>query len=269
MSVNKYLEAFAKPFDVSKVKWRLQGTNKEKNGGYAVPYLDSRTIAQRLDDVVGQMRWKDEYRPWINTKESASQLCVIYIYDDDLKEWIGKSDGASLSNIEPVKGGISDAFKRAAVKWGIGRYLYDMNPIWVEAEQRGNSTIIKSSEYKKLNDSYIVFLRRITSQAPVQKSAPQTTGNVQPIQKPAYTQPAQPKAVAAYEVMGVKEQRGASGVNSLLRIKHNGNGKVITAYFNGTDSNLITGAKLGRAVFTSKKTAYGDVNILQDFDLAA
>ena len=42
-------------------------------------------------------------------------------------EWITKSDGADDSNIEGAKGGISDALKRAAVLFGIGRYLYHPN----------------------------------------------------------------------------------------------------------------------------------------------
>jgi hypothetical protein len=38
--------------------------------------------------------------------------------------------------VEADKGGISDAFKRAAVKWGIGRYLYDLKSPWVPCESR-------------------------------------------------------------------------------------------------------------------------------------
>src|SRR3546814_7014132 len=30
------------------------------------------------------------------------------------------------------KGAISDAFKRCAVKWGVGRYLYDIDAVWAE-----------------------------------------------------------------------------------------------------------------------------------------
>ena len=102
MSVNKYLEGLAKPFDAECVKWRIQVTNNEKTSGLAVAYLDSRTIAKRLDEVVGQMRWKDEYKPWITAKNNASQICTISIYDDSLKEWISKSDGAELSNYSPI-----------------------------------------------------------------------------------------------------------------------------------------------------------------------
>ena len=112
--------------------------------------MDSRAIAKRLDDVVGQMRWKDEYKPWITSKTGASQICIISIYDDDLGEWVNKSDGAELSAISPIKGGISDAFKRAAVKWGIGRYLYSMKPVWVKTRARGNSAMIEDTELTRL-----------------------------------------------------------------------------------------------------------------------
>ena len=39
MSVNKFLEELSKPFDEKDVKWRLQGTNADKTGGWAVAYL--------------------------------------------------------------------------------------------------------------------------------------------------------------------------------------------------------------------------------------
>ena len=52
-------------------------------------------------------------------------ICELSINIDGT--WITKSDGADDSNIEGAKGGISDALKRAAVLFGIGRYLYYPN----------------------------------------------------------------------------------------------------------------------------------------------
>lgn len=254
MSVNKYLEELSKPFDGHSVKWRLQGTNADKTGGWAVAYLDSRAIAKRLDDVVGQMRWKDEYKPWINSKGGASQLCTISVYDDELKEWISKSDGAELSAISPIKGGISDAFKRAAVKWGIGRYLYAMQPVWVKATPKNNSAVIDSGENEKLQREYIVFLNQISNDISVPKTS------IQPV-------PAQSAEKTDYEILGVKTQKSEQGVRSMLQIKHQN--KVITAYYNGADNNFKAGARLDRAVFTSRETGYGKVNILQDYNMAA
>jgi hypothetical protein len=52
--------------------------------------------------------------------------------------------------MEAEKGALSDAFKRAAVRWGIGRYLYDTDSPWVAIEKRGNTYIIPDSEKTRL-----------------------------------------------------------------------------------------------------------------------
>jgi hypothetical protein len=44
---------------------------------------------------------------------------------------ITKWDGAEQTQIEAVKGGLSGSMKRAAVQWGIGRYLYDLETNFV------------------------------------------------------------------------------------------------------------------------------------------
>ena len=64
--------------------------------------------------------------------------------------WVWKSDGAGATDFEGAKGAFSDSFKRAAVHWGIGRYLYDLDAPWVAIEQRGKSSVIKSSELATL-----------------------------------------------------------------------------------------------------------------------
>ena len=65
-------------------------------------------------------------------------------------EWITKTGAAGATQVEGEKGGSSDAFKRAAVLFGVGRYLYDLENIWVALEPAGNSYKIKESEYSKL-----------------------------------------------------------------------------------------------------------------------
>jgi len=65
-------------------------------------------------------------------------------------EWIWKADGAGDTDVEAEKGAISDAFKRAAVKWGVGRYLYDLDSPWVALEPSGRSFKIAAHEYTRL-----------------------------------------------------------------------------------------------------------------------
>jgi hypothetical protein len=82
----------------------------------------------RLDEVAGPACWQDTY----TETPLGRVICTISIKVDG--EWVSKSDGAGKTDVEGDKGGISDAFKRAAVKWGIGRYLYSMPTPWVRCE---------------------------------------------------------------------------------------------------------------------------------------
>jgi hypothetical protein len=109
----------AAPFDPADIKHR-KGPN-----GKQLPYVTNRAIQDRLDSVVGPGNWKNEFREW--GIGSPGVLCGLSIRINDGTrdpEWITKWDGAEQTDIEAVKGGLSDAMKRAAVQWGIGRYLY-------------------------------------------------------------------------------------------------------------------------------------------------
>jgi hypothetical protein len=131
------------PFNPDRVSWRVGSTNKEKTKGMALAYVDARDVMDRLDEVCGPAGWQCSY-PHANGKT----VCAIGIKVGD--EWIWKSDGAGDSDIEAEKGALSDAFKRAAVRWAIGRYLYDVDSPWVEIESFGKSHKIKEGEYRRL-----------------------------------------------------------------------------------------------------------------------
>jgi hypothetical protein len=112
--MNKIEMALKRPFPESKIRWRKGG------GGAELAYITARDVMDRLDATVGFANWQTSYR-WIGDR----MICKLSVRIDG--EWITKSDGADDSNIEGAKGGISDALKRAAVLFGIGRYLYHPN----------------------------------------------------------------------------------------------------------------------------------------------
>jgi hypothetical protein len=91
-------------------------------GGRTLDYIDARFVMDRLDAAVGQENWQDKFEDLPN----GSVRCGIGIRQKD--GWVWKWDVGDVSDIEPVKGAHSDAFKRAAVKWGIGRDLYGDHP---------------------------------------------------------------------------------------------------------------------------------------------
>lgn len=93
-------------------------------------YKTARCDMNILDETVGQENWDCEYAS-INGK----LFCTVGIRcgDEGFHEWVYKQDVGSESDMEPVKGEASDAFKRACFKWGIGRELYTAPFIWVNA----------------------------------------------------------------------------------------------------------------------------------------
>jgi hypothetical protein len=94
-------------------RWRVQST---KNGkAICVPYIDARQAQERFDEVCTPEKWQNSY-------DAENGVAGIAIFIDN--DWIWKTDVGTESNVEKVKGKASDAFKRAAVLWGVGRDLY-------------------------------------------------------------------------------------------------------------------------------------------------
>lgn len=139
------LAALAAPFPPEKVSWRVGSTNKDKTSGLALAYISARDVMERLDAVVGPARWQDRYEV-----HGPKTICYLALQVGPDGAWVTKADGAGDTDVEAAKGSLSDAFKRAAVKWGIGRYLYDVASPWVQLEPAGRSYRIKASEYGKL-----------------------------------------------------------------------------------------------------------------------
>lgn len=131
------MKALTKPFPEDDIEWRLQSCG-EKDGriwGKVLAYITSRAVQDRLDEVCGPDNWQTSIR-----KEGDAYLCTLSIrvtHDDGSVEWISRTDGADSTDIEAVKGGISGSIKRAAVHFGIGRYLYNLKENWANISTSG------------------------------------------------------------------------------------------------------------------------------------
>lgn len=138
MDKNEILKKLQAPFPPEEIEWRIGATSTDKKRGIALAYVTNRAIQNRLDDIFGCFGWKNEYKEW----RDKSQICGISVYDDEKQEWVTKWDGADNSNFEATKGGLSDAMKRAGYQWGIGRYLYNLDTVWVQTEVVGKSVVM-------------------------------------------------------------------------------------------------------------------------------
>lgn len=101
----------------------------KQNGVVVLLYKDARVDQTILDATVGAMNWKKSY-----DIIDGQLFCTISIWDDEKKQWVSKQDVGVESNTEAEKGRASDAQKRAAFAWGIGRELYSAPFIWIPAE---------------------------------------------------------------------------------------------------------------------------------------
>jgi hypothetical protein len=119
--------ALAAPFEPAEIKFKPQMV--KNNSCLAMAYIDARLIQDRLDEVLGVENWEDAYR----ILPDGSVMCRLRCKIGD--RWITKTDVGSPSEQpdggDRLKAAFSDALKRAAVKFGIGRYLYRLQAQWV------------------------------------------------------------------------------------------------------------------------------------------
>ena len=120
-------EKLAAPFPPSCVEWLPKTVDRTGRRALGLSYIDARSVMARLDEVVGPENWQDGLR-----YEGNRTFCDLSIRING--EWVIKSDTSGDSAFEAEKGGASGAFKRAAVKWGIGRYLYDVDEVWADCD---------------------------------------------------------------------------------------------------------------------------------------
>jgi hypothetical protein len=121
------------PFPLEDIEWRVErcGKTGDKIWALVLCYITNRAIMERLDEVVGFDKWQNSFMPG----PDGGFQCGIAIKIGD--EWIWKFDGADKTQFEAIKGGFSGSMKRAAVQWGIGRYLYKLEHNFAEVCNNG------------------------------------------------------------------------------------------------------------------------------------
>lgn len=120
-------------------QWKIQTKPTETKKWCCVAYIDARDAMDLLDEVCGQDWWQSEFY-----EVRGTMFCRVGIDVGNSLGWVFKSDAWSKPDENSwedavVKWEPSDAFKRACVQWGIGRFLYSKDMIWItEAEYSAN-----------------------------------------------------------------------------------------------------------------------------------
>ncbi|TBH21387.1 Rad52/Rad22 family DNA repair protein [Thermus thermamylovorans] len=137
-------QKLAEPFPPGEVQWRIEALSRDRKRALVVPYVDARTVLDRLDRVVGPEGWQDAYEVLSDQERTVKDergerrerlvevKCRLTLLGVS-KEDVGEGDS--------LKAAFSDALKRAAVKFGVGRYLYRLEKQWVDHDpEKGRFT---------------------------------------------------------------------------------------------------------------------------------
>ena len=236
-------KALEYPFTFQEIEWRvLRTSKKDPSRAQVAAYVDSRAIQNRLDAVVGRENWQNIFESVVGSNNSTTaHICRISIYYPERGEWITKSDGAGCTDVEPIKGGLSNAFKRAASMWGMGRYLYGLKNIWANIDEY---KAIAQSSFPELEKRYNQYVNQLLSkkQGPgksnQQGSQPKQGAKQGSQQQPAAQQspPAQqpaPQQPAPQQQPVVPQQPVAQG--------HTPNPNLPNGRFNGAPARAASG----------------------------
>lgn len=123
------MEALGAPFPENELEFLPRAQSGGKAMGLA--YIDARSVMARLDAVVGPANWSFDFDVLTpDAKRVKGRLTVLGVTKCDAGEASGED--------EVLKAAVSDALKRCAVHFGIGRYLYHLPPSWApyDAQKR-------------------------------------------------------------------------------------------------------------------------------------
>ena len=131
------------PFDPRVIEWRVTNTSHDKSRGQVIPYADQRAYTDRLNALFTPAGWTRKYT--IHTSANfergkdqkivakvlvACELTIFGVGSHSAtgEEWADNDNAGTAAEAQ--------AFKRSAACFGLGRYLYYFEGIWVDLDER-------------------------------------------------------------------------------------------------------------------------------------
>lgn len=139
----EHLEVLKKPFPESVIGVKLQSRSKDKTKALLVLYLQHTDVADRLEEV--DPGWTFTCEKVDRRTDGQDQLTIV----QGTLEILGIRR-ENFGEGEDEKSAASDCLKRCAMLFGVGRYLYDQEMVWVPYNESTDKYKHWSySDYKK------------------------------------------------------------------------------------------------------------------------
>jgi hypothetical protein len=122
------LAQLSKPFPPEIIQFRPGATTQDKTRALAIAYADTRAYLDRLDETLGA-DWSDHYEVSLDGQRVVCHLTIYGVTRCDVGEEVATDKNTTTS-------AAAQAFKRAAAKFGLGRYIYHLPQIWVDYDKQ-------------------------------------------------------------------------------------------------------------------------------------
>lgn len=126
----KGVDILTRPLEPKEIEWKVVSIRER----YTViaPYASDLTIMERLDQAFGPFGWQVTLTP-----TGSGIIAEISVRDPETGKWVAKQGESRPSGMmETLEEVISEARRRAAIAWGIGRELYDYPEVRITGEHR-------------------------------------------------------------------------------------------------------------------------------------
>src|SRR5919109_2541071 len=141
--IKRLIRELEVPFEPATIEWRVTNTSHDKSRGQVIPYADQRAYTDRLNTLFTPAGWTRRYtiHTSANFERSKDQkivakvlvTCEVTIFGLGLhsatgEEWADNDNAGTSAEAQ--------AFKRACSCFGLGRYLYYFDGVWVDLDER-------------------------------------------------------------------------------------------------------------------------------------
>lgn len=141
------VEKLRAPFNPEDISWKPQTVDYKAKTALAVAYADPRAYVDRLNEVFGVGGWHDDYhfivtpftkfikgkaayreKPATEDKFIAGNKVIVVatITVPEFEIHVSSTGDSDASDDNAATSAEAQAFKRAAMKLGLGRYLYEL-----------------------------------------------------------------------------------------------------------------------------------------------
>ena len=134
--------ALAAPFPAAAINWKTSNPTAKNTTTEVCAYIDARDVMDRLDEVLGVDGWSFDWQPVLMGTNKKNEPIIMSAKGTITIDGASKSDVGDMNNgnFQPNKAAVSDALKRAAVHFGIARYLYDLPEMRAQVDGSGKPT---------------------------------------------------------------------------------------------------------------------------------